>query len=124
MNYEEIYSEACIAGRNAVASTQVQPMIVTQHSNPLDDSSKVVRQYYVEDGACGFAWVKIRPARGKFVKWLKDNRIGRPNSFEGGYDISISDYNQSLQKKETYATAFAKVLVSKGINAYSQSRMD
>lgn len=124
MNYEEIYSEACLAGRTAVADMQVQPMIVTQHSNPLDDSSKIVRQYYVEDGACGFAWVKIRPARGKFVKWLKDNRIGRPNSYEGGYDISISDYNQSLQKKETYANAFAKVLVRKGINAYANSRMD
>jgi hypothetical protein len=124
MNYEEIYSLACTAGRTAVASMQVQPMIVSEHSNPLDDSSKVVRQYYVEDGACGFAWVKIRPARGKFVKWLKDNRIGRANSYEGGYDIWISDYNQSLQKKEKYATAFAEVLVSKGITAHSQSRMD
>jgi hypothetical protein len=99
-------------------------MIVSEHSNPLDDSSKVVRQYYVGDGVCGFAWVKITPARGKFVKWLKDNRIGRSNSYEGGYDISISDYNQSLQKKEAYANAFAKVLVDKGIKAYANSRMD
>lgn len=124
MNYEEIYFEACTAGRTAVANLQVRPMIVREHSNPLDDSSSVVRQYYVEDGVCGFAWIKIRPARGKFVNWLKDNRIGRANSFEGGYDIWISEYNQSLQKKEAYADAFAKVLVSKGIKAYSQSRMD
>jgi hypothetical protein len=124
MNYEEIYNEAHIAGCIAVASLKVRPMIVSEHSNPLDNSSKVVRQYYVGDGVCGFAWVKITPARGKFVKWLKDNRIGRSNSYEGGYDISISDYNQSLQKKEAYANAFAKVLVDKGINAYANSRMD
>lgn len=124
MNCQEIYTEAHAAGCNAVAALQVRPMIVSEHANPLDDSSKVVRQYYVEDGACGFAWVKIRPARGKFVSWLKENKIGRSSCFEGGYDIWISDYNQSLQKKETYASAFAKVLESKGIKAYSQSRMD
>lgn len=124
MNCEQIYTEAHIAGCNAVANLKVRPMIVSQRANALDDSSAVVRQYYVEDGVCGFAWVKIRPARGKFVKWLKDNKIGRANSYEGGYDISISDYNQSMQKKEVYADAFAKVLVEKGIKAYGQSRMD
>lgn len=124
MNCEQIYNEAHAAGCNAVANLRVRPMIVSERANPLDDSSNVVCQYYVEDGVCGFAWVKIRPARGKFVKWLKDNKIGRPNSYEGGYDISIFDYNQSMQKKETYADAFAKVLVSNGIKAYGQSRMD
>lgn len=124
MNCEQIYTEADIAGRAAVANLKTQPMMVTEHSNLLDDSSSVVNQYYVEDGVCGFAWVKIRPARGKFVKWLKDNRIGRANSYEGGYDIWISDYNQSMQKKAAYARAFAKVLVEKGIKAYGESRMD
>lgn len=124
MNCEQIYNEAHIAGCIAVASLKVRPMIVSEHVNPLDDSSNVVRQYYVEDGVCGFAWVKIRPARGNFVRWLKEKKIGRANSFEGSYDIWISDYNQSMQKKEVYADAFARVLVKKGIKAYCQSRMD
>ena len=37
--------------------------------------------YYVADGMCGFAWINIKPARGKFVKFLKDNNIGRKDSF-------------------------------------------
>lgn len=121
---EQLFSQADAAGRAAVANMQVRPMVVTQHANPLDDSSAPVRQYYVEDGVCGFAWIKIRPARGEFVKWLKKNNIGKTDSFEGGYMIWISDYNQSMQKKETYARAFAKVLADNGIRAYSMSRMD
>lgn len=124
MNCEQIFSQADAAGCAAVANMEVRPMIVTKHSNPLDDSSEIIDQFYVQDGVCGFAWVKIRPARGKFVNWLKENGIGRTNSFEGGYDIWISAYNQSMQKKETYACAFAKVLVANGIKAYGQSRMD
>lgn len=124
MDCEQLFSQADAAGRAAVASMQVQPMIVTQHANPLDDSSAPVRQYYVEDGACGFAWVKIRPARGKFVNWLKKEGIGKIDIFEGGYMIWISAYNQSLQKKEAYAEAFADVLYKNGIRAYAMSRMD
>lgn len=116
MNPQELYSQADAAGRAAVANMQVRPMIVTDEGNR--------KQYFVEDGACGFAWVKIRPARGAFVKWLKENRIGRVDSYEGGYMIWVSDYNQSMQKKETYARAFAKVLEQNGIKAYGMSRMD
>ena len=124
MNCEQLFSQADAAARAAVANMQVQSMTVREHANPLDDSSPVVRQYHVEDGVCGFAWVKIRPARGKFVNWLKKNKIGKTDSFEGGYMIWISDYNQSMQKKETYACVFSKVLSDNGIRAYAMSRMD
>jgi hypothetical protein len=36
----------------------------------------------------------------------------------------VRDFNQSLQKKEAYAYAFAKVLNQAGINAHVESRMD
>jgi hypothetical protein len=39
---------------------------------------------------CGFSWVKIRPAKGRFVAMMKDQDIGR-TGMEGGYDI----YNPS-----------------------------
>ena len=40
---------------------------------------------------CGFASVNIKPARGKFVAFCKQHGIGRPNSYHGGYDISVRD---------------------------------
>lgn len=112
----DLYQKAHLAGVAAVQSANVQPMVVT------DESRGAV--YYVEDGVCGFAWIKIRPAKGAFVKWCKENEIGRVDSYEGGYNIWVHDYNQSMRKKEAYANAFARVLSDNGVNAYSMSRMD
>jgi len=74
---------------------------------------------------CGFAWVKIRPARGAFVSYLKANNIGR-SSYTGGYEIWNPSRNgtQALTAKEKGADAFAEVLREFGIDAYSGSRMD
>jgi len=116
MNCEALYSQADQAGKAAVESMQVRPMVV---SDP--DTNQ---RWYVEDGVCGFAWIKIRPAKGEFVKWLKQNKIGRTDSFEGGYMIWVHAYNQSMEKKHAYAKAFAKVLEQNGLKAYAFSRMD
>ena len=113
---ELLYHNADAAGRFAVSNAEIKAMVVT------DERTR--QQWYEEDGVCGFAWVKIRPARGKFVNWCKKNNIGRKHSFETGYTIWISDYNQSMQKKEIYAEAFAKVLQDNGIFVYAMSRMD
>jgi hypothetical protein len=74
---------------------------------------------------CGFAWVKIRPARGAFVTWLKANDIGR-TSYGGGFQIwNPSGYStQSMEVKLAGAEAYAQVLRDHGINAYAESRMD
>lgn len=77
------------------------------------------------DGACGFAWVNIRPARGKFVNYLK--KIGKGNSsYQGGYDVYVRsiELGQSITRKEAYAEAFAKVLKDWGIKCYATSRLD
>jgi hypothetical protein len=116
MNPQDLYTQASAAGHEAVKAAAVKPMIVTDEARNL--------QYFVEDGVCGFAWVKIRPARGAFINWCKKNNIGRVDSYEGGYRIWISEYNQSMGKKEAYARAFAKVLQDNGIKAYAMSRMD
>ena len=78
----------------------------------------------MSDGVCGFAWVNIKPARGKFVKYLKDNDIGRKDSYYGGYTLWVSGFGQSLARKESYARAFAKHLEQNGITAIAMSRMD
>ena len=122
--FEKIWNEADLAGNQAVMALDVQPMVVQQHANMLNDSSPVVKQYYVADGPCGFAWVNVKPGNSAFAKWLKDNQLARADSYYGGVCIWIHQFNQSIQKKEKYAYAFANVLTKHGIKAYASSRMD
>jgi hypothetical protein len=125
MDVYEIYTKADDAGRKAVEALQVRPMVVTRRDNPMDDNSPVVQSWYVEDGVCGFAWVNIKPANSKFAKFLLRNGLARKDSYYGGVTVWVSDYNQSMQKKEAYAHAFAKVIRECGIDkCYASSRMD
>lgn len=74
---------------------------------------------------CGFASVKIKPARGKLVTYLKANKIGRV-SYNGGYQIWNPSGNctQSMDAKVAGADAFVKVLADHGYNAYTESNID
>lgn len=123
-NFQAIYAEAHDAGMKAVAALNVVPMIVTQRANPLDDNSAIQKAYFVADGVCGFAYVNVKPGNSGFAKFLKQQGLARSDSYLGGVSMSIRDFNQSMQKKESYAYAFAKVLDQHGIKAYSHSRMD
>jgi hypothetical protein len=123
MQLQDIYQQAHEHGNFAVKLAFVTPMVVQQRENPLNDASKVVREYFINDGVCGFASVTVKPANSKFAKFLLANGLGR-KSFNGGVSMSIRDFNQSLQKKEAYAHAFASVLNDYGIKAYAESRMD
>ena len=101
------------------------PMVVGTPSTPLGNDIDYSKEtYYVADGVCGFAWVNIKPARGKFVTWMKKNNIGRKDSYYGGWTVWVSDFGQSMARKEDYARAFAGVLNEYGISANSMSRMD
>ena len=114
----EIYSEAHSAGMAAGHGCTPTPMVVGTPTTPLgDDIDYSKKTYYVADGLCGFAWINIKPARGKFVTWLK-------KADNGGYTIWVSEFGQSVTRKENYARAFAKVLGDNGITAYNMSRLD
>ena len=122
---QEIYTEAHSAGMAAGHGCTPTPMVVGTPTTPLGNDIDYSKDtYYVADGMCGFAWINIKPARGKFVKFLKDNDIGRKDSYYGGYTIWVSEFGQSVTRKENYARAFAKVLEDNGITAYSMSRLD
>jgi len=123
VNPAVLYAAAHDAGNAAVQSATIQPMIVQQRANPLNDNSDLIKQYYVEDGVCGFASIIVKPANSSFAKYLKLN-CGARKSYYGGVSLSVHAFNQSLQKKEAYAHAFARVLNEAGINAYVESRMD
>lgn len=99
-----------------------------------------------DSGACGFAWVKIRPARGPFVTWCKKQNaaatvaktaeMGRHYqvtsygdlAYNGGWEIwsagSKNYHGQSVDTKEVAARAFAEVLNKHGIKAMVGSRLD
>ena len=125
VNPEAIHNEAVKAGMAAGNGHVCAPMVVGQakglFSNEIDYSKPVE---VVDSGVCGFGWVNIKPARGKFVSWLKANNIGRVDSYEGGYRIPCREFGQSLEKKERYVYAYADVLEKHGIKAYANSRMD
>ena len=124
-NPAEIYAEAHSAGMAAGNKSKPVPMVVGTPSTPLGNDIDYSKEtYYVADGVCGFAWVNIKPARGKFVTWLKKADIGRKDNYYGGYTIWVSEFGQSVTRKENYARAFAKVLGDNGITAYNMSRLD
>jgi len=123
MQLQDIYQQAHEHGNFAVKLAFVTPMVVQQRENPLNDDSRLVREYFVADGVCGFASVTVKPANSKFAKYLVANGLGR-KAYNGGVSMSIRQFNQSLQKKEAYAYAFASVLNEHGIKAYVESRMD
>jgi len=81
----------------------------------------------IEDPFCGFAWIIIRPARGKFVAWLKANKIGDAGTY-GGWELSSYDTSsysgQSLTVKQNAVKEFCRVLRTFGVSATTYSRAD
>lgn len=125
MGPKQLWKLACEAGHAAATKHQPTPMVVQAHANQLDDASPVVQEWVVDSGVCGFAWIKIRPARGKFVQWCKQQGIGRVDSYAGGFTIWIGDYGQSYERKMAFAEAAAKVLREVGgLKAYADGRLD
>ena len=100
-----------------------------------DAAVKAVDEYMKdkeEPMYCGFANVKVRPAKGKFVNFLKRQGIG-DIAYKGGWRISYYDImpkshpwrmTQSMSIKEIGCDAFANALESFGLDCISESRAD
>ena len=75
---------------------------------------------------CGFALVRIRPARGALVNHWKSLGIGHVDNFNGGYVVYNPSGNstQWMDAKMAGARAFAEILRKYGINAIAESRVD
>ena len=122
--FEEALSEANRLGFAAGEQRKPRAMIVTEHVNPLNDSSPAKRQWYESEGACGFAWVTVYPGTCSFARWLVKNKHGSA-AYRGGVQIWISAHGQSAERKEAHADAMAKCLTEKlGIKCYPGSRLD
>ena len=121
---EKVLERAHLMGMDAGRRVGVTPMVVGTPTelmgNEIDYSKKT---YVVEGGVCGFAGVVIKPARGKFVSYLKSIGMGNKHYY-GGWYVSVREFGQSLTRKEAYAEAFADVLKEVGMKVYVDSRMD
>lgn len=127
----QVKEKAHLAGMKAVDDLKVIPMLVGQETylfSGVLDTSKPTE--YVADGVCGFAWVEIYPQHKGNTKLGKEERsllkqAGFKLDWEGKkFSYWISMFDQSMQKKEAYASAYARVLRENGLKAYSSSRMD
>lgn len=114
MDYAEIWAEAWTAGLMAGLACRPHPMYVLENGKIIEA---------VLDGCCGFAWVKIRPANSKMARWLKSQDLGH-KGYNGGRDVSIYDFGQSLERKSAAAQAAAMILRKHGIDATSHNRID
>jgi len=112
--FPAIWDEANTVGLAAGRACRPIPMTVLQDGRVVE---------VVDDGMCGFGWVKIRPANGKFARWLKAQNIGH-KAYDGGWDVSVHAFGQSWERKSATAAAMADVLVKHGIDATSHNRID
>ena len=103
--------------------------------NARQEAEKAVDAYvekYGEPMYCGFANVSIHPAQGRFVRYMKQMKIG-DNGFRGGWRISYNDimpknhpylHTQSMSIREIACDAFKDELEKYGLTVYSESRGD
>lgn len=117
--YAALVAAAEAAGMAAGNAALPAPMIVTG----TNGATGAVKHYYVSEGACGFAWIVVRPGTSSFAKWLVANGKARKH-YAGGVCVWVGEFNQSVDRKSAYAYAYAGVLQAAGIKAFADSRLD
>lgn len=106
LNYPAIFEKAHKAGLDAGSAHKPTPMTV-RSSGALGTGGE--REYYVPDGACGFAWVRIPDGRSKLAREAKACGF-RSDSYYGGVTLWVDHFGQSYERKTQYAKAYARVV--------------
>lgn len=123
LDFAAVVAEATAAGMAALVAAKPTPMVVGQATslfgNEIDYSKPT---YYEPEGACGFAWVHFA-GNTAFGKWMKKMGYAR-DDYPKGLCVWVREGGQSIERKEAYAAAYAKVLKAHGIEAYADSRLD
>ena len=118
-DFQAIHDMAHAAGMKAGTESSPTPMTVYEADlvgNPIGKS------WFVPEGACGFAWVRFK-GNTAWGKWAKAQGIATP-AYPKGLQVWVGEFNQSVDRKFAYASAYAKVLCDAGIEAYADSRLD
>ena len=118
--FDKAYNAGVVAGNGAKPTPMVVGQAKSFFSNEIDYSRPT---HYVADGACGYAWVTIRPGGSSIARHAVRLGIGR-RAYGGGVSIYVWDHGQSLERKSAHAYAYSNVLREHGINAHSESRID
>ncbi len=111
--FQELWDKAKASGLLGGDGSTPVPMIVSGYEDEP-----------IMDGACGFAWVNVKPGTSAFARWLKKMNYARTDSYYGGVTIWISEHNQSVDRKSKHAAVMASIFTEAGFNAYADSRMD
>ena len=114
-NFAQLLKRANAEGYAKADAFQPNAMIVC---DPM--SGKID---FISEGACGFAWITVKPANGAFGRWLIKNGHAR-KGYYGGAEIWISAHGQSMARKEAHAYAMAEAFREAGFAAFAGSRMD
>ena len=112
--FEKVWMLALEAGSKAFDECVPRVMTVTSGGH----------EYRVEDGPCGFAWVKLVKGNTSFAKWASKKGIFR-RSYNGGMDHWIGGMSQSHDRKRAMAQAIANTLQRElDLQVYAGSRLD
>ena len=122
--FQELWSKAVSAGIAACTASIPTPMVVSEGDVCVNGESVIPRgqQWYVSDGACGFAWVEF-PGNDAFGRWAKKSGFAS-KYYPSGLCYWVSHGGQSIARKEAFAKAMADVLKAGGVKAWANSRLD
>lgn len=122
--FQELWSKAVSAGIAAGEAAIPTPMIVAEGDVCVNGESVIPKgqAWYVSEGACGFAWVKVA-GNSAFGRWAKKAGM-MSKSYTGGVQYWVSFGGQSVARKEAFAKAMAAVLKAGGVDAFWDSRLD
>jgi hypothetical protein len=122
-DFSALYEKADAAGKAAAEAKVPTPMVVGTETTPFSGQIDFTQKtYFVEGGLCGFAWVKFK-GNTAFGKWAKASGKAT-KAYNGGLQVWVRGYGQSIAKKEAYAQGFSQVLREAGVTAYYESRLD
>lgn len=117
-----LHQRAHAAGRAAGEAAVPTPMVWGRPSTPFGTDVAEVKGIHME-GPCGFAWVHLPKATSSFARRMIAAGLAR-KAYGGGANIWVRGHEQSMERKEAHAQAYAAVLREAGITCYVESRMD
>lgn len=104
--FKFIHNNCLRAAEKAERACTPIPMLVTEHSDPLNDRSSVVYQAVSNSGVCGVLVVTL-PRNYAFTKWLVANHLA--HAYETWTGLNIP-HTQSYEKLQAWFRAFYKTL--------------